>query len=50
MFAENQKRNSTGPYQYKTVYVSIGLFGSAQSGAAKIQIEIENMLLKGGTF
>lgn len=30
-----------GPFQYKTVYVNIGVFSSPRKGAEKIQAEIE---------
>ncbi len=36
-----------GPYQYKTVYLSIGLFGSPENGALKIQDKIEEFVQKG---
>ena len=36
-----------GPYEYRTVYVSIGMFGSPQRGAEKIQREIDDYVRDG---
>jgi len=36
-----------GPYQYETIYLSIGLFGMAKDGAAKIQNKIDEYVEKG---
>ena len=36
-----------GPYQYKTIYLSIGLFGAAENAAPKIQNKIDEFVEKG---
>ncbi len=36
-----------GPYQYKTVYVSIGIFGRPVTGATKIQKKIDEHVEEG---
>ena len=36
-----------GPFQYKTVFVSIGIFGKAEDGVKKIQEEIDEHVKDG---
>ena len=36
-----------GPYQYETVYLSIGLFGTPGNGAIKIQKKIDEYVERG---
>ncbi len=36
-----------GPYQYKTIYLRIGLFGAAKDAASKIQKKIDEFVEKG---
>ena len=36
-----------GPYQYKTVYLSIGTFGSPEKAALKLQDKIDEFSVKG---
>jgi hypothetical protein len=39
--------SAMGPYEYKTAYVSIGLFGSPRNGAEKIQRAIDEHVQDG---